>query len=90
MYATGLGAVTPAVSAGTPAAANPLSTTVSTVTTEIAGRDATVTFAGLAPNMIDVYQVNIIVPPSTPSGTVRPGLFAGGSGSQTGVTIEIK
>lgn len=90
IYATGLGAVTPAVSAGTPAPASPLSPTVSTVTANIAGRDATVTFAGLAPGMIGVYQVNIIVPLSTPSGTVRLGLYAGGIGSQNGVTIQVK
>ena len=90
IYATGLGAVTPAVSAGIPAPVSPLSSTVSTVTASIAGRDATVTFAGLAPGMIGVYQVNIIVPPSTPSGTVRLALYAGGIGSQTGVTIQVK
>ncbi|MEO8597685.1 MAG: proprotein convertase P-domain-containing protein [Candidatus Solibacter sp.] len=90
VYATGLGAVTPAVSAGTPAPTNTLSTTVSPVTATIAGRDATVTFAGLAPGLIGVYQLNIIVPPSTPSGAVRLALYAGGIGSQTGVTLQVK
>ena len=31
-------------------------------TIQIGGRDATVTFAGLAPGMAGVYQVNAIVP----------------------------
>lgn len=90
VYATGLGAVSPAVAAGNPGPTSPLSTTVSPVTANIAGRAATVTFAGLAPGMIGVYQVNIIVPPSAPSGTVRLALYVDGIGSQTGVTIQVK
>ncbi len=82
--------MTPAVAAGTPSPVSPLSTTVAPVTANIAGRDATVTFAGLAPGLIGVYQVNIIVPTSTPSGSVRLALYAGGIGSQTGVFIQVK
>ena len=73
-----------------PGTLQPLSPTVSPVTANIAGRAATVTFAGLAPGTIGVYQVNIIVPPSAPSGTVRLALYADGIGSQTGVTIQVK
>ena len=90
VYATGLGAVTPAVAAGTPTPSSPLSTTVSPVTANIAGRAATVTFAGLAPGMIGMYQVNIVVPPSTPSGADRLVLYVNGIGSQTGVTVQVK
>ena len=90
VYATGLGAVTPAVAAGTPTPVSPLSSTVAPVTANIAGRDATVLFAGLAPGLIGVYQVNILVPASTPSGTVRLALYANGVGSQTGVTIAVR
>jgi uncharacterized protein (TIGR03437 family) len=60
------------------------------VTANIAGRAATVTFAGLAPGMVGMYQVNIIVPPSAPSGTARLTLYVEGIGSQTGVTIQVK
>jgi len=90
VYATGLGAVTPAVAAGTVTPSSPLSTTVSPVTANIAGRAATVTWAGLAPGTIGTYQVNVIVPLSTPSGTARLALYADGVGSQTGVTIQIR
>jgi uncharacterized protein (TIGR03437 family) len=82
--------VSPAVPAGTPTPVSPLSSTVSPITAKIAGRDATVDFAGLAPGMIGTYQVNIIVPPGTPSGTARLLLYAGGIGSQTNATIEVK
>jgi uncharacterized protein (TIGR03437 family) len=90
VYATGLGAVTPAVVAGTAAPSSPLSPTVSPVTAYVAGRAATVTFAGLAPGMTGVYQVNIMVPPTAPSGTDRLVLYVNGIGSQTGATIQVK
>jgi uncharacterized protein (TIGR03437 family) len=90
VYTTGLGAVTPAVAAGTPTPVSPLSTAVLPVTASIAGRTATVLFAGLAPGTIGVYQVNIVVPMSAPSGADRLVLYVDGIGSQTGVTIQVK
>jgi adhesin/invasin len=90
VYATGLGAVTPAVAAGTPTPTTPLSSTVSPVTAYIAGHAAVVTFAGLAPGTIGVYQVNIIVPLTAPSGTDRLVLYVNGIGSQTGASIQVK
>jgi uncharacterized protein (TIGR03437 family) len=90
VFATGLGAVTPAVAAGIPAPSSPLSTTVSPVTANIAGSAATVTSAALAPGMVGVYQVSIVVPPSTPSGIARLALYANGLGSQTGVSIQVR
>jgi len=90
VYATGLGPVSPAVSQGTPAPSSPLSVTSLPVTATIAGRSATVTFAGLAPGTVGAYQVNILVPPSTPSGTARLTLSVDGNVSQNAVTVEIK
>ncbi|HTS66577.1 MAG TPA: proprotein convertase P-domain-containing protein [Candidatus Acidoferrales bacterium] len=89
-YASGLGAVTPAVAAGTPTPNSPLSTVNLPVTATIAGQPATVTYAGLAPGQIGVYQVNVLVPVATPSGTVRVVLTAGGNSSPGPVTIQIK
>jgi uncharacterized protein (TIGR03437 family) len=90
VYATGLGAVAPAVASGTPTPSSPLSTTVAPVTAYVGGRSANVTFAGLAPGLIGVYQVNLIVPLSAPSGTNRLVLYANGIGSQTGATIQVQ
>jgi uncharacterized protein (TIGR03437 family) len=90
VYATGLGAVSPAVAAGNVTPASPLSSTVAPVTATIAGRSATVLWAGLAPGLIGTYQVNIMVPPSVPSGPARLALYADGVGSQTGVTVQIR
>lgn len=90
VYATGLGPVTPEVPQGTPAPMSTLSRTTLPVTATIAGRSATVTFAGLAPGTVGAYQVNILVPLSTPSGTARLALSVDGKDSQNAVTIQIK
>ena len=90
LYATGLGALNPPLAAGTPPPASPLSNTVSPVTATIAGRAAIVAFAGAAPGLTGVYQVNVLVPADTPSGTVPVTLSAAGASSQSAVTIQIK
>jgi uncharacterized protein (TIGR03437 family) len=90
LYATGLGAVNPAIVAGTPAPTDTLSTTVATVTASIGGEDATVLWAGAAPTQIGVYQVNVMVPADARSGTNRLVLTAAGNSSQADVTIQVK
>jgi uncharacterized protein (TIGR03437 family) len=86
VYATGLGAVTPAVAQGVPAPSSPLSTTVAPVTATIGSAAATVSYAGAAPGLIGTYQVNIAVPMTAPRNAAIV-LFAGGNASQPGVTI---
>jgi uncharacterized protein (TIGR03437 family) len=90
VYATGLGTVDPAIPAGTPPPVATLSTTVSTVTASIAGQAATVLWAGAAPTQTGVYQVNIQVPATAPSGAVRLVLTAAGNSSQADVTVQIQ
>ena len=60
MYMTGLGAVTnpPATGAG----AGTGSTTTATPTVSIGGLQATVTYSGLAPTWVGLYQVNVEIP----------------------------
>ncbi len=62
VYGTGLGAVTNPVPAGELTPQDPLSEVVEPVTTTIGGMEATVVFAGLAPNFAGLMQVNIEVP----------------------------
>ena len=69
IYATGLGAVSPAIANG----ASPSSTQVSTTTTNptvlIGGVPAQqVLFSGLAPGDVGVYQLNVVLAPNTPTG----------------------
>jgi uncharacterized protein (TIGR03437 family) len=90
LFLTGLGAVTPAVAAGTPAPTTPLSTVASGVTAAVNGNAATVNFAGLAPGLIGTYQVNVTIPATTPAGAVRVAVTAGGETTQKGVTVQVK
>ncbi|MBI3934838.1 MAG: hypothetical protein HY316_09100 [Acidobacteria bacterium] len=68
IYATGLGAVDNEPASGFPALANPLSHTTSTPSVTIGGVEAAVTFAGLAPGLVGVYQVNVLVSFDSPTG----------------------
>ena len=89
VYATGLGTVTPAIAAGTPPSTSALSTTVLPVTASIGGRTAMVTWAGAAPGQTGTYQVNVMVPEGTASGAARLVIWADGTASQAGVTVEV-
>jgi len=62
IYCTGLGEVAPAVTAGTPAPFDHLTSTVNPATMTIGGVAAQVQFAGLTPGFAGLYQVNAIVP----------------------------
>jgi uncharacterized protein (TIGR03437 family) len=59
---TGLGEVTPSLTAGAPAPSDHLTSTVNPVTVTIGGVSAQVQFAGLAPGFAGLYQVNAVVP----------------------------
>jgi uncharacterized protein (TIGR03437 family) len=72
IYLTGLGAVNPPVPDGTPAPANPLSSTVTTPRVQIGGIDAPVLFSGLVPGYVGLYVLNVSVPGSTPQGLSVP------------------
>jgi uncharacterized protein (TIGR03437 family) len=62
VYLTGLGAVHPSVMDGTAGLSDPLSNVTETVTATIANLTAKVTYAGLAPGLPGLYQVNVVVP----------------------------
>jgi uncharacterized protein (TIGR03437 family) len=68
IYCTGLGAVSPAVPAGTAASLTQLSYTVGTVTATVGGQAAQVIFAGLAPGYVGLYQVNVALPAGVATG----------------------
>jgi uncharacterized protein (TIGR03437 family) len=71
-FVNGLGPVAPGTqpASGEPApGAEPLATTTTTPSVTIGGQPAAVSFSGLAPFLVGVYQVNAMVPE-----TVSPGL----------------
>jgi len=69
LYLNGLGPVsnTPASGAAAPAA-GPLSNTATLPTVTIGGVNAPVSFSGLAPGFVGLYQVNALVPAGAPTG----------------------
>jgi uncharacterized protein (TIGR03437 family) len=69
VFLSGLGNVFPTVPDGAAApGAGPLSYTVNTVTADVDGTAATVVFAGLAPTLAGLYQVNVTIPTSISAG----------------------
>jgi uncharacterized protein (TIGR03437 family) len=82
IFATGLGAVTPAVASGQLAPSNPLSTTAAAAVT-IGGVAAQVSSPTpvLAPGFVGVYQVNARVGAGTPTGSQPLALSIGGQTS---------
>jgi uncharacterized protein (TIGR03437 family) len=71
LYATGLGAVTPAVASGTAAPVSPLSYVQQVPELSVDGNVAQVLFAGLTPTLAGLYQMNFVVPQQARSGSVE-------------------
>lgn len=89
IYCTGLGAVSNPPAPGTAASSNPLSHTLTTPRVTIGGETATVSFAGLSPGYVGLYQVNAQIPADASGGSaVAVQLSMGGVESNT-VTIAV-
>ncbi|MCH7977835.1 MAG: S8 family serine peptidase [Acidobacteria bacterium] len=88
LFATGLGTTSPPVDTGIPASSNPLSRTQTTPFVTIGGISAPVTFSGLAPTFVGLYQVNIQVPFGVSAGEHDLVLSSNGVNSNP-VTIAI-
>ena len=69
IFCSGLGATSPTVEAGEAGAAEAVTTPV---TATIGGVDASVSFAGLAPFLVGLYQVNVVVPGGVVGGPAVP------------------
>ena len=89
IFASGLGAVTNTPATGAVSASSPLSTTIQPTVT-IGNADAPVSFSGLAPGFVGLYQVNVQVPAAAPVGGAVPVVLTiGGAGSNT-VTMAVQ
>jgi uncharacterized protein (TIGR03437 family) len=69
VYLTGLGIVAPPVSDGEPASTDTPARAVYPVTARIGQNDVSVSFAGLSPRSVGVYQVDLVAP------TIGDGLY---------------
>ena len=89
VYASGVGAVTNPPRTGEAAPAMPPSGATAEVRVTIGGVPCEVQFAGLAPGFAGVYQVNFLVAPGVPSGSVDLVVSANGvSGPATEVPVR--
>jgi uncharacterized protein (TIGR03437 family) len=89
LYASGLGAL--ATSVAEYAAATGANVTSVPVQVDVAGVQAEVQYAGAAPNLPGVYQINIVIPQSaatSPGANVR--IFEGYTQTHPKVTIPIR
>jgi uncharacterized protein (TIGR03437 family) len=81
LYAAGLGAVVNQPATGSAAPASPLAETVADVRVTLAGLACEVQYAGLAPGLVGVYQVNFRVPINAPGGPADLMIMAGDASS---------
>jgi uncharacterized protein (TIGR03437 family) len=70
VFVTGLGSVVGNVSDGAAGPTSPLANTSNQITATVGGVAATVTYAGLAPGLAGLYQVNVTIPSGVSSGDV--------------------
>lgn len=89
VYATGLGSVTNTPATGDFSPSNPIANTVTMATATIGGVNAPVSFSGLAPGFVGLYQVNVQVPPDAPTGNAVPLVVQMENVSSNTVTIAI-
>ncbi len=68
VYLTGLGAVNPAISDGAAGPTVQLANATNTIAAYIGGVQATVSYAGLAPQLAGLYQINLTVPAGVTAG----------------------
>jgi uncharacterized protein (TIGR03437 family) len=89
IYCTGLGPVTNQPPTGAPGPLDPLAWTIVQPVVTIGGVEAEVSYSGLAPGYVGLYQVNVKLPAGAPAGdTVPVVLRIGGVNSNT-VTIAL-
>jgi uncharacterized protein (TIGR03437 family) len=91
IYCTGLGAVSNPPATGAAALAKPLSETANTPVVTIGGVPADVSFSGLAPGYVGLYQVNALVPAGVAAGSaVTVAISIGGVSSTGTATIVVQ
>ena len=89
IYCTGLGDVTNAPATGAAASSDPLSATTAMPQVTIGGIQAAVSFSGLSPGFVGLYQVNAQIPVGTPAGNEVPVVLSISGVQSNTVTIAV-
>jgi uncharacterized protein (TIGR03437 family) len=90
IYCNGLGAVSNTPQTGTGSVASPLSRLIGNAAVTIGGVGAPVSFAGLTPGFIGLYQVNVQVPQGVVAGDGVPVVVTTGGISSNAVSISVR
>jgi uncharacterized protein (TIGR03437 family) len=90
IFCSGLGPVTNTPASGQPAGGNPLSQTTTPPTVTIGGVNAPVSFAGLAPDFVGLYQVNVPIPAGVTPGNAVPVIISIGGETSNTATIAVQ
>jgi uncharacterized protein (TIGR03437 family) len=91
IFCTGLGATEPAVPSGEGGpSSGPPALVKLPVSVTIGGQPAAVSFAGLAPGLVGVYQVNALVPAGVTPGDEVPVVITQGGAQSNTVTIAVR
>lgn len=93
IYCTGLGAVSanqPATGAPASLDSTKLANTSTLPTVTIGGVNASVSFSGLAPGYVGLYQVNALVPAGVASGSAVPVIIKMGDATSNTATIAVQ
>lgn len=83
IYLTGLGQTNPAGATGLPAPGSPLASALTATAVTLGGMNLPLTYAGLAPGEVGVYQINLNVPGGVPTGIAMPLTIQQGDGTVT-------
>src|SRR5579871_2160100 len=89
IYCTGLGAVVNQPATGAVAGASPLPQTTVQATASTGGLPATVSYSGLTPGGVGLYQVNATVPAGVSLGNAVPVTISIGGATSNSVTIAV-
>jgi uncharacterized protein (TIGR03437 family) len=90
IYCTGLGAVSNAPPTGSPASLDTLSQTPELASVTIGGATANVSFSGLAPGYVGLYQVNAQVPTGLAVNNATPVVVSMGGVISNTVTMAVQ
>jgi uncharacterized protein (TIGR03437 family) len=88
IYLTGMGLTTPSVGTGQAAPAKPLAYASVQPTLTLGGTALTVTYAGLVPGEVGLYQINATVPAGVAAGLEMP-LVINQGGSTTTLSVRV-
>jgi uncharacterized protein (TIGR03437 family) len=87
IYLTGLGQTNPAVADGMPAPSAPLAVALNEPAVSLGGIQIPISYYGLTPGEVGVYQINAKIPSSIPTGLSVPLTITQGS---TSTTLDVR